>query len=104
MSGQPGVGDEFMYWLFQNQYNGEVCERVHITPHPERKFVEFPEDPALTGFDPNDRKYVAVALASTNRPEILNAVDSDWYHFNSELSAAGLRIKQLCPDCLKGRE
>lgn len=104
MSGQPGVGDEFMYWVHQNQYTTTVCERVNITEHSGRGFKEFPVAPQLSHFDHADRKYVAVALKSSNNPEILNAVDSDWYHYEKELQAFGANIRQLCPHCLKEQE
>ena len=97
MSGQPGVGDEFMQWLFQNQYTKSVCERVVIHEHPVRVFEEFPDDPALMAFDRADRKYVAVAIASENSPRILNAVDSDWRDFEHELSMHGISVSELCP-------
>jgi hypothetical protein len=41
-------------------------------------FEQFPDVPELAGFDPSDRKCVAVAFASQHRPEILNAIDTDW--------------------------
>ena len=97
MSDQPGAGNEFMYWLYQNCYTPSVCERVAIREHPERGFEEFPDDPALRGFDPSDRKYVAVARASEHSPHILNAVDSDWRNFESELSGHGINVSELCP-------
>ena len=96
-SGQPGVGDEFMYWLCENQYTVDTCERVPIHEHQERGFDEFPDDLALQAFDPSDRKYVAVALASKNHPTILNAVDSDWQDFDEALKKHGVVVEVLCP-------
>ncbi len=101
MSGQPGVGDEFIYWLHQNQYTPSVCERVAIREHRERGFEEFPDDPALTAFDPSDRKYVAVVLASEHSPQILNAVDSDWRDFENELSMHEISVTELCPQSMR---
>ncbi|MBL6706970.1 MAG: hypothetical protein ISQ06_12720 [Planctomycetaceae bacterium] len=83
MAGQPGVGDAFMKWVFQNQAVRERVEQVRIT-HSDgapTSFEEFPTDHELNGFDPSDRKFVAVALASEHSPSVLNAVDSDWWHF-----------------------
>lgn len=101
LSGQPGVGDWFMMWLHQNQHNRSVCERVDITEHDERGFVEFPDDPELEKFDRSDRKFVAVALRSRLGATILNAVDSDWSHHRDALLAHGVAVKELCPDCLR---
>ena len=100
MSGQPGVGDEFMDWLNQNRYIPNVCERVTIREHPARGFEEFPDDPALMAFDRSDRKYAAVARASRHSPLILNAVDSDWRDYESELSRHGINVSELCPQNL----
>jgi len=94
MGGQPGVGDEFMYWLHHNQHNPSSCERVQITSREEddQDFMEFPQDADLISFDRSDRKYVAVALASKHRPELLNASDTDWWHFRVPLERNGVRI------------
>lgn len=100
-SGQPGVGDEF--FLEVNRYGyGPNCERVAISPC-DGSYAEFPSDAALAGFDPSDRKFVAVALTSRHNPVVLNAVDSDWRDYQPELETAGVRIQQLCPDCLRDR-
>lgn len=99
-SGQPGAGDFFMKWVWQNQAVRERCEQVTITPRasdPE-DYEEFPRDAALVGFDRSDRKFVAVALASSRRPTVLNAVDSDWWDFGAALAQHGVRINNLCPD------
>lgn len=97
-SAQPGVGDAFLKWVFDNRYNDERCERVVITNDPHRVFAEFPDDGDVQNFDRSDRKYVAVALKSRNQPIILNAVDSDWWNHRSELTGHGVRIHFLCPD------
>jgi hypothetical protein len=97
MAGQPGTGDAFMQWVWQHQADVTRCERVRLTPHTDRTYAEFPEDAGLASFDPNDRKFVAVALASRNHPEVLNAVDSDWWDHTGPLERNGVRIKNLCP-------
>lgn len=104
MSGQPGVGDEFIFWLHHNRWNDGLCEQVTISEINDvhRRFDEFPDDPSLVGFDLSDQKYVAVAICSAKQPIIINALDSDWLHFNTALIAHGLTIQQLCPQCLKG--
>ena len=98
LSGQPGVGDIFMKWVHDNQFNEDRCERVPLTASRSRGFKEFPDDPDLRGFDPDDRKFVAVALASKYRPRILNAVDSDWWDFKAVLRRNGIRVTFLCDD------
>lgn len=103
MSGQPGVGDMFMRWIHQNQYNRDICERVQISTHAKRKYKEFPDDPRLTRFDPSDRKFVAVALASKYKPNILNAVESDWSEYHEPLSENKVKVMELCFRCIRKR-
>jgi hypothetical protein len=97
-SGQPGAGDMFLKWVLTNQFNTGRCERVPITPKQTdgQSFEEFPDDPDLAGFDPDDRKFVAVAVASRHQPEILNATDTDWWHFREAFRRHGIRIQFLC--------
>jgi hypothetical protein len=99
LSGQPGLGDAFFKWVWQNQATIERCERVVIRSKGSgaKDYIGFPDDPSLRGFDPSDKKFVAVALGSRNNPEVLNAVDRDWWDFRTALKRCGVRIKFLCP-------
>jgi hypothetical protein len=96
MSGQPGVGDAFMRWVRDNQYNTDCCTRVCITPMDD-SFNEFPTEEALQDFDRSDRKFVAVAAAHGGNPPILEACDTDFWIAREALSAAGIQIEFLCP-------
>ena len=100
-SGQPGAGDRFLRWVLINVRNPERCEFVPITPiggddPDDTDFAEFPDDLALAGFDPNDRKFVAVACAHPQRPPILEATDPDWWNFRHALRTYGVQIEFLC--------
>jgi hypothetical protein len=96
-SGQPGVGDAFLKWILDNRANPERCELVKITPiDNEKSFQEFPSDPALRHFDRSDRKFVAVALAHSQRPPILQAIDSKWWAFRAPLRRNGVNVEFLC--------
>lgn len=98
MSGQPGPGDAFMKWVWQVQADSSHCELVMISRHEQRGFVEFPDDQALNDFDPDDRKFVAVALTSSKNPSVLNAVDSGWWRYRDSLRRNGVAIRFLCPE------
>jgi hypothetical protein len=98
-SGQPGIGDFFLKWLFHNQWNERYVARIHIDP-VDGSFEQFPDDQALEGFDRDDRKFVAVALSSEETPTILNATDSDWWEFRAPLEAHGIRIEFMCPELM----
>ena len=102
-SGQPGPGDAFFKWLFENQANDSRCRRISVQSHPQRGFVEFPSDDDLKTFDPRDRKFVAVALASGSNPKILNAADSDWWHHRHVFSRLGVGVVFLCPALMRNR-
>jgi hypothetical protein len=100
MSGQPGVGDFFMKWVWENQAVPDRCVRIAIKPRPDdpEDFEEFPRAPDLAAFDRSDRKFVALALASPLRPTVLNAVDSDWWTYGPALARHGVVVENLCPE------
>ena len=100
-SGQPGLGDAFIKWLWNNQADATHCEQVDLTPNPsDEDFQEFPDDQDLVGFDRSDRKFVAVAITSKNYPKVLNATDTDWCNFRLALERHGVLVNFLCPDLM----
>jgi hypothetical protein len=97
-SGQPGLGDRFLKWVLTNRENPYRCEQVTIHPRGNAEdFEEFPRVPGLEGFDPSDRKFVAVANAHPGRPPILQGVDSKWWGWREALATAGIPVSFLCP-------
>lgn len=102
-SGQPGVGYAFMNWLSRYRYNPDYCRVISITPNCERGFEEFPDDPRLEAFDRDDRKFVAVALASGSSPQVLNASDNDWWDHRQALTENGVDVVFLCPELMRGK-
>lgn len=101
-SGQPGVGDAFFKWLWDNQANVAHCITVQLTPSDQHEvnFTEYPADEELSMFDPSDRVFVAVAVASGRDAEILNATDTDWWHARAALERNGVVVRFLCPDLM----
>ena len=99
MAGQPGPGDLFMKWVWENQAVRSRCERVALAcrGNDPDDLEAFPADPDLRSFDRSDRKYVAVALVSKNRPQIINAVDTGWWRHRTPLSRHGIRLRFVCP-------
>ena len=101
--GLPGAGNRFLRWVHLNWTNGARCRLVQITPQDifgQSPFAEFPSDPAIAGFDLDDHKFVAVALANREVAPILNATDRDWWEYRSQLNANGVQIEFLCPDAM----
>ena len=101
-SGQPGFGDAFYKWVFDQQANRNRVRRVTITPDPQRGYAEFPDDPALAAFDHDDRKFVAVAIKHSSKrpPPIVNATDTDWKTHQAALARHRISIEFVCPELM----
>lgn len=97
-AGQRGAGDIFFKWLSDNRYRRDRVAEVDLAEDPGRpgQFREFPDDPALAGFDASDRKFVAAARAHPDRPPVLNATDSDWWHHRDALRNHGVEVRFVC--------
>ncbi|MYF56609.1 hypothetical protein F4225_12895 [Candidatus Poribacteria bacterium] len=99
---RKGVGDLFVKTLMQNQGNPNICSLVHITSLKGNgtDFQEFPTDNALSGFDPDDRKFIAVTLAyqqdTGETATILLAIDRGWLQFTNALVIHGFTIDLIC--------
>ena len=99
---RKGIGDVFVKTLLQNLGNPEICTMVHITPSDQNEtdFEEFPTDDALSDFDPDDRKFIAVAVVYENvyqqKAVLLQAVDSQWYGLREALFQNGLEVEFIC--------
>lgn len=99
-TGQPGVGDRFFLWTLRIRNSSERCVLVPITSVGDNRedYAEFPRDPALSGFDPSDRKFVAVAVAVDGRASILQAVDTKWWLYRDALTRPGVDVCYLCKE------
>lgn len=98
LSGQPGVGDLFVKWAHDHQFNPERCERVTLTSHSSRGYEEFPDDEDLSAFDRDDRKFAAAARVGQVHARVLNAVDSDWWEYERVLARYGIHVEFVCGD------
>ena len=92
------VGDRFLRWILR--YMHAQCELVPITPieNSKTEFEEFPSDQALQKFDPDDRKFVAVAHKHPQKPPILQAVDSKWLDFREALGEHEVKVEFICEE------
>lgn len=101
-SGQPGPGDAFFKWLWNNQANTRHCRKVAITPteFDGKGFVEFPDDPELERFDSSDRKFVATVLSDGGNAPVVNASDTDWWNYRDALQRNGVTIHFVCPELM----
>ncbi len=92
------VGDRFLRWVLNNRTS--QCDLASITPieGSETEFKEFPDDPELQKFDPDDRKFIAVARAHCDKPPILQAVDTQWWDFRDVLYQHGVIVEFICEE------
>ena len=97
MRGQPGVGDRFLKWVHDNQWNLPESDRVPITRNGET-YDQFPIHDGLNNFDNSDRKFVAAAYAHPVKPQILQATDSKWWGWKEPLNEVGIIVCFLCPE------
>ena len=104
---RKGIGAIFVKTLMQNLKNPEICTMVHITPSAGNgtDFEEFPNDPTLSDFDSDDRKFIAVAVAYENihqqKAILLQAVDSQWYELREALAKNGLEVEFICEEYIR---
>ena len=98
-SGQPGTGDQFYRWIYeQAAYNPLHCEKVTLALDEDKNFAAFPTVVGLAGFDLSDRKFVAAALTHPANPPIVNAADRGWRNYHGALAATGVQLEFLCPE------
>lgn len=91
--GQPGVGDRF-YLMILNSAPSRV-ERIDLPRNSlTGEFEDFPQAPALAGFDPSDRKFAAAARR-LGIP-VANATDAGWLDYYSALKAHGIEVEFVC--------
>lgn len=98
--GSPGLGSEFFRWLHQRRWDPRYCEAVALRRRgddPDADFESFPADDALSGFDRDDRVFIAVARASRQAPPVLNATDTRWRPHLAALARHGVVVEILCP-------
>ena len=89
--GQPGVGDLFYRRLCRDW---KLHPRVPLPEGPDGEYLDLPQPVIDAGFDPNDRKFAA--LANQQNVPVVNAVDSDWLDARLLLAAHGIRVKFVC--------
>ena len=86
-----------------NQLTGRLFYRL-----VERQ-IEFDEDGyailpvPITFDDPDDRKFIALAMTFNPYATIYNATDTDWAKEADRLAQQGFTLYELCPDYIQSR-
>jgi len=102
LRGQPGIGDMFVKWIHDNQWNSKKVDRVIITKCGD-SYDQFPDHDGLKTFDNSDRKFVAVSNAHPDKPPILQAKDSKWWGWKDALSEVGIPVHFLCQSYIEAK-
>lgn len=102
MSGQPGIGDQFMKWVHDNRWKFPDEDRVATTRN-NGSYKEFPHHAGLSDFDPSDKKFISVANSHPQKPPVLEATDSKWWGWKDALMEVGITVNFLCPDYAKAK-
>ncbi len=95
-SGVP-AGNAFYKYLHNFEHSSKKIIHIPIeeTPVEDGGFANLPPN----DFDPNDRKFLAVAKAGDGR--VVNATDSHWTEHAAFIDSMGVQVLELCPQCLK---
>ena len=90
---QPGVGDAFFKFIYDNQHKGQKVTRVSLEEASDfqQGFVNLPK----SNLDKDDHKFLAVAEAVKGC--VVNAVDSDWGLHASVVKRLRVRVIELMP-------
>ncbi len=79
---QLEYGGKGAYILEDMDEKGDIVDRV--------------DESILPGFEPNDRKWIALHLKHPLRPPIHNAADGDWIKAEEHLRRMDVKVVQLC--------
>jgi len=102
-TGQPGMANLFLDWVYQYLCRMAVEDFIYINKTSENEYEEFPNHKGLKGFDPADRKFVAVAHAHPHHPVIIQGTDSKWWRFKEVLKACGIEIHFIDEEYMKSK-
>jgi hypothetical protein len=91
-SGAPGVGDRFYQEVLRS--SPYLIERVSLQRRPDGEYIDLPQAIIDAGFDPSDRKFVA--LAHKENSPVFVSTDSDYVECHDELVRNGIRVEYLC--------
>lgn len=94
-----GLASNFLMHVIQNYGNDKRVLRIPLVQR-NGEYVEWPQDPALTNFDPSDRKWVALARAFNQQTgqtaPITYAIERDWDDYRDALTRHGVELDHLC--------
>ena len=105
-----GLASQFLIYLFNNQAISSRVHPVKLKKNADNRFVDYPDkknswqtnDIKCRHFDPDDKKWVALALRFKKETHgdapIVNAADRCWQVFAAHLESVGIQLESLCRD------
>jgi hypothetical protein len=98
--GNRTIATQFLAWILRNitLADGGRIEQKFLDKRGVNDYVDFPADPNLDGFDPPDRKFVALSSSYHGEPTIVQGSDSLWWRYRDILAANGIRVRFLCEE------
>lgn len=100
----------FLMYLLMNRNHSHRVKSLSLVTDENGRFEDYPDnedkwttsDVRCKRFDPDDKKWVALALRfksemGTDAP-IVNAADRCWIAFEAQLKSAGVALELLCRD------
>lgn len=94
-------GKMFVRWILHNTMNEQYIIQIPITYLDGDEYREFPKDRDLEGFDPKDRKFIAVAIAHYQYEDqiapIVQSADMKWSKFVSAFAKHHVEVEFICP-------
>lgn len=101
---------QFLMYLLINRNQSHRVKCLSLETDEYGRFIDYPDnddnwttnDRRCQQFDPDDKKWVALALRFKKEMRIaapiVNAADKCWIAFEPQLSSAGLELEFLCRD------
>lgn len=103
-------------WTIYKEYRNRLTDQDYGLQVVREKMtqarfvdVEFDEAGAAVvpevfhGFDPSDRKFLAVLLGDPHGSTLVNATDTDWLYVEQELADAGVSVEHVIEDWLRAK-
>ena len=95
-----GLASNFLMHVIQNYGNDERVLRLPLAREENGEYLDWPRDPNLAGFDPADRKWVALARVfrqeTGQAAPITYALERDWDNYRDALTRHGVALDPLC--------
>lgn len=86
------IGRLFFRWLYQYIGKMDLSNNLKLEKNEEGEYMGFPLDEDTKGFDPNDRKYIALANLHPQKPPIVEGTDGKWFGYVSAFRKYGIKI------------